>query len=572
MTRACLAPAMPTTARPADRTTSASGNGVERTLRALMTSVDPAADDLLLIAASSSSAPLRVGAIRALARRPTPAGHGELIQRWQELADDARATLVTEAERPALAASIEALISGANTRRASQAIRFADECSAVATIPVLARRALATSGEEASEAAAICLKLSRVLRARIDQGPQGGGIDYSDPAFARRSAVIALQEALERYNEHRLDTLIDALLETVSHADEALLEALNNTTHQAHVALIQRLQHAQGDGVAKLLQLLLCEAKTPRSACEAFVKRTDLKTLDYVLGAMASRVNQRATENLKQIDNFAWLAEDNLGELLRWKEQTLAGAVRVAAASSVSRRSLVTLIEYVLAAGAIEPEPLVGALARRAAADAIAVAPSHLVARAIQLALEDSDPKVAATAVRLIRSKKLPGAERTLVSLLDHEDEVVRRSAQSSLKGVTYSKLRDLVGTLREDQLRRAGAIVGKADPLAVEQLNAELRAGAAQRRLEAIEMAEMLGLVDDVLDRLIDLAADSDSAVRCEAARVLGNTAGSKAVVRCLATRLKDPSIAVRSAAEKSLVKLDRMEHAVMMAAGELP
>ena len=553
-----MAPGTPTAAQPAVTPPS----GVERTLRALVTAVDPAADSLLLVAAVSNEPELRVGAVRALARRATTAGHAALVDRWQSLAADARATLLAEAERPSLVASLEGFLTGDNPKRSEQALMFVRHGLVISAIPALVRRAI-KNGPDAATAGAIAVELARTLQQRQLTPPGQRGENHVDPAFARGAAIAALTEAVQGGLASR--PLLDAWLEIVSGSDETLLQVLRDRSHAAHAGVIDRLGNASGQGLVALMHSLLGDATTPRWVLEAIAARADADCLDLLLAPFAERVGLRVTQNLAKLKTFGWLAEERLGELLAWTERTLTGAVRGAAASGVSRRLLTQLIEYVLAAGGLDVGPGVGEQARLAAAEAIDRIPPHLAARAMDFALQDPAPPVAAAAGRLVKKKQLPGAAKTRVEMRDHPDDSVRQAAQGSLKGINYGSLRDAAPSLTDDQLRRAGAIVGKADPLALERLPAELRAGAAPRRIAAVEMTETLGVVDEVSENLIKLTRDKDAGVRAEAARVLGVSLGGGQVVRRLAELLTDPAIAVRDAAERSLMKLDQLEHVVL-------
>ena len=95
---------------------------------------------------------------------------------------------------------------------------------------------------------------------------------------------------------------------------------------------------------------------------------------------------------------------------------------------------------------------------------------------------------------------------------------------------------------------------MAKGDGKAADSLAAELAAGPAGRRLQALDMAEQMGLIPELTPSILARVNDSDTGVRVEAIRLLGQADESEDVIQALRHALRDRSPAVVSAARESL------------------
>ncbi len=100
--------------------------------------------------------------------------------------------------------------------------------------------------------------------------------------------------------------------------------------------------------------------------------------------------------------------------------------------------------------------------------------------------------------------------------------------------------------------------LIAKADPNAAATLTAELRAGAAERRLRTLDLIGLMGLAGELTPALIKRAhEDPDAGVRAEAVTLLGDAPKLPSVLETLEEALSDKSSPVRSAAKASLERL---------------
>lgn len=528
--------------RSEDNTQRSGPVGVERTLRVLLRSESPLAGTLLTAAVDSTLPELRLGAIRAIARRTEIAEHAALVDAWPRLDAAARAALAESDARTQLRANLEPLLRDPEVDRRANVAEVALACRSTETLPAVVEAACDASGPVQRRLAEVALGLAKTLRQQIDAGVSGG----RDPAFARRAAVNALAAAVNAYGRHRCDDLVRAFLLLTPYNEPAFSRALHNLNDPAHDALIDALRACESSAIGELLAAGLKDLSAPTSLLEIAATHREPDALGRLMHAIGLPIGARVTQNASRIEEFAWADPDHRGVLLRLDGEAQGAAVQLAAASGLSRREVAAIVRLLLEAGEER--------GRFEAARAIDRLPDHLGHELLQIALLDESPPVAARAAKQLRRKGLPDATATLVDLLDHEAAEVRAAAQDELPEMRFPAYRDDFDAMSTEEQQAAGAIVAKADPDAAAALLAELTAGPAERRIRALDMVEKMDLVGLLLDSLLDRVDDGDTGVRVEVARMLGNTTPSPPVVRALRGAAADASPAVRSVARASL------------------
>lgn len=524
--------------------------GIELTLQTLLRSTNPVATELLLIALESSDGALRVGAVRALAMRDDVAGHRGLVERFPRLSADARAAIVDVPSRAPLATALSAMIRPKTPKLARRAAELAVLWGATPTLAAIVEAAQWPASDLADAFSKAALSLARRLEERIREHDPTQRTEGEDPAFARRAAVNALAVALDRFDTHRSVDLLEALLLLTPSDEPALLRALRHEEHVAHDALLARLKGSTSHGALRVLAQVLADITATQRLIDIAADRSDPAGLALLLGFVGYPVGLRLRENCQRIEAFAWLDPERKKRLLDLPALAQATAVTIAAASNASRQQVAELILLLLDAD--QPG------AALAACRAIDSLPSRLAAEPLQLALANADAGVVAAAAAMLRRKKCPGAFQVLVDLLDHSDNRVRTAAQRSLRELSYASFRDSRHEMSLEAQRRVGQLVGKADPLVVPSLKAELNAAAVSRRLAALDLVDVMGAAEGLAEVLSErVLCDTDVGVRVEVASLLGRVSPLPSVLGALQEAAEDRSPAVRSAAVKSLQRL---------------
>lgn len=531
--------------------TAVSTNGIERSLRTLLRSPNPRATQLLVVALGSNESSLRCGAVRALAMRPDPEASRALVERFHQLAADARAALSDVDHHSPLAKALTPMIRPATPRLARRALEVATAWGLCEALPLAVEAATWPDCQYSAEFAANALSLASKLEREIaDFDPRVTGDSdphRCDPAFARRASVNALSLALSRFAEHHSQTLIDALLLLTPSDEPALRDALREEGHPAHGQVVESLRTSNCRGVLGVLAAALGDPGSPQVLLDIAAARDDPDGLQQIFEKVGVPVGLRVRENCAMISSFAWVGEERCDVLLRLPGKAQATAVEMAAASACDPEDVADTLSAVIEWGDA-PGPLV-------ACRAVEKLPPRVAEAPLRHALEGDDPAVLAAAAKLLRPKGYPNAVGLLVRLLDHGDLRVRDTAGKALKELSYVAFRDTVKNLPRDKQRVVGELVGKADPMAAATLRSEIAAGPVSRRLQALELIYLMDLADELAaDIAAQLLKDKDIGVRVEAARLLAQAAPIEEVIEALEETSRARESSVASAAASTL------------------
>jgi HEAT repeat protein len=523
----------------------AAPRGIQRTLRTLQGCANPSATDTLVAALDAAAPDIRIGAVRAIALRPDLRGHDALAGRFESLTPDEQDELVACPQRATMRSTMGRLVTARRGAAARQVVELAVRLGEVTALPAVVEVACSPDHPAGAAAATATLDLAKLLWHRLERRDP----ELPDPAFVRRPAVNALAKGVDQFAKHRRVEIIEAMLYLSPHDEPTLVRAMRDKSHPASGAIRDALRAATGEGVTALLAAILRDTTSADDLLMIATQRSDLAGLEGLHSRLGWPLGVRVAMNAARIGALPWLAEQRRDVVLSLSPVAQASAIEFAAATQSPRDAVAAAIGLVLERGTD--------IGRTAAAKALATVPARLAAAPLMKAIDDPLAGVARAAAALLRSKDVPDATRILIGKLDDSDESVRRAAQRSLSELSYATYRDHYHDLSPDERRRAGALVAKADPLALASLKAELTAGAVDRRLRGLELVEAMGVAEPLWQALLARLDDRDAAVRAEASRLLGEVPPRDAVIAALAQRARDRSSAVRSAAASALERL---------------
>ncbi len=516
-------------------------NGLALTFEILTATVNDAAIEVLVSGLDSRDRGVRDGCVAGLLRRRNAAGHREILcrlhetgEQWRALIDEFGARLVT-ALRHAVVGRDDQLC-----ENACRAILWSNNYD---LIPALITRAEDASHNNSDRAAATVLQLveelGRQLAARRTQ-PGGRDLDR-----LRLNVESTLERSVLRFPEHERAELIKAFLLVADRENPTLRKILEDPLHAVHRAVVQWLIAGEERPIIDLLISFLGDATPPRAAIQLVGKRADATFITRLIHKVDEALTPALERGLKQLDHIAWLQE-GCQSLSALDDDGQAAAIELSMISGISAADKFGVLERVLQGGTVG--------GRRAACEAMEEFNGDRANRLIVQALEDSDPRVQASAARQLRRRAIPGAVTRLIQLIDSPSSVVRDAAQDSLTEFNFERYVANYDLLGEAMQRSSGALVVKIDPTAIDRLVRELAAPARSRRIRGVAMAESMGVVADVGYRLLQLLQDEDHFVRKEAARVLHqyDTPATRKALKQLA--LGDRSVAVQQAATESL------------------
>ncbi|WP_145283772.1 HEAT repeat domain-containing protein [Pirellulimonas nuda] len=524
-------------------------HGLERTLRVLASTKNGAAADVLDAGLRSPQEDIAGGAAMALLRRRDPASRERLVRGYSGLRRSVRPVLHTPEAVRRIRSDLSRFILGDDQSLTRDACRMAVDATDLELLPPIAEAAAGGGRLYAPLLAAAALRLATelgLLDVAANPATQRSGVD---PAFLRRAAYLKLAEAADSFPQHGRLELVEALLHVSTPRDEAARRIISTPSHPCHAPLIDSLRQTRAvQGIDIVIDLWL-DAAAPTAVRRVAIERGDRAFVGRLLSYVGAEPGPRVLEALtRDAAQFRWLTKPDVQLLCSLTGEQQAAAAALAYAGRLQPGTLRELLHGLLKYGSVN--------GRVAACRGLVRLPSGASHEPLILALADDAPAVVAQAAAVAKACRLPDAEARLVSLLDHPAERVRHAAQSELTGLRFDLYRDLYPRLTPQLREAAGRLVAKADPRAIEQVEACLRQPAVNPRLLALEWVEAMGIQRQCAPALIALLHVSDTGVQAEAARLLGGSDRPDAA-RALAELADASSSVLRDAVRASLKQL---------------
>jgi HEAT repeats len=532
--------------------------GLETTFSVLAKTQNEAAARVLLRGIDVSDRDVQIGALRALLARRSAAGQRELVGRWHTLSQRWKNIIAESGDRLS-----NAIREG--LRRADKQLHK-NSCDAILDlrdydmVAALLTAAEDKSSERAKHAAETLLLLADALCEELLAPGDYRNRRHLQEARARMTS--ALEQSVERFEQHKHREIAEAFLMLAEHSNAVLKHVLQDPHNRAYVTLIHLLSHSQRHGVMRLILDSIDDPLAPSAAYSILARRQDIRFVRHMLMRFAEEVPQTARRNLKRIDSFGWLSDD-LSLLAALNGAQQCGAIHLTMASGMSRLAVFHVVDFILTNGKVEGRrEAVSCLSDFKGADANA---------AVVQALDDEDPTVRATAVRQLRDRGIHGAMATLLSLVDCPDAPVREAVRESLGEYTFERFQTAFATMDDETLAETGLFVKRADPNAIASLQAELKSSIRVRRTRALQMAVAMTAVEECEAIIISLLHDDDQVIRATAAESLA-LSPSATSRKALDKTLDDHCQTVREAAQKTLAFFDSQAAFGPTALGPLP
>ena len=533
--------------------------GLPRSLRVLASTENGAAADVLLAALESADETIRAGAARGLVVRKSKEDHRRLLLALPRCKADVPRALKDEGILKRIRPAMIAAIKSDEKDLCQSACRFGVEAEDHRVLPTIAEAAIDPEHPFQLGLCTASLQLARSLSAWIEARQQGVDDRNEDPAFVRRPALHSLGMAVDRFGAHGRLELIDAFLMITTSGDPVLRRILNDETHPAREPLIEGLLTSRGYGAMDVLVGAMEDVDEAQWLLELAATRCDRPYVDRLLGRLGERPGVRAIENARRLSQFGWTDPARAELLLSLDGPQQAAAMRLMSAADSGPDRRVELATLLLRKGRDA--------GRVAACEALRRVQSPQMTELLEIALNDTWPDVVAMAASQLRRHDYPDALTRLVMLLDHDAEVVRKTVQDSLAEFSFAAYRKIYRNLDPAQRAAAGRLVGKADPEAIATVGKDLDSPIPKRQLASLDLIGEMGLVDRLLDQVINALTDKDAGVRAEAARVLGASTEQRAI-EALAGVLHDPTDGVRAATRESLEQMDSLDVAEQLVA----
>jgi HEAT repeat protein len=523
--------------------------GIIRTAQVLAKSPNRAVLPVLLAGLKSSRAEIRAATIRAAIRRHERATHAQLIEHFTFLSESDRIVL-SDAHRSMphhAATALKAAILEGDANHCKNACRIIAISGDVDLIPVLVKAVEDKKHHYRTDVAATILELATQVQQELNLWASGDRTAPHDPSFKRHHVLVPLEQSMSRFAQHRRQEILDAFLLLAPVDNNTLNKILRDTNHPCHASVVSELTSTQDFGIMERLVEMLRDTDTPPAALKIISRRSDERFVDILLNGLKRPVPIRVLHNMKSLNHVAWL-EESRELLLELDSRAQAIAVELALASGLDRGALFEFLAFLLQHGLTD--------ARRACCQALTKYDSPKADELVLAMLDDPDANVQASAVRQLRTRRVPDALQRLVALLDSRSPEVRDAARTSLAEFNFTRYRTMFDMLDEHSAHTTGVLVHKIDPSVQQKLAEELLSPSATIKLRGIEMAVAMEATNDVQQQLIDLVAHENVAVRKEAIVALANCQ-SDPVVATLKLAATDPVHSIAEAAHQSLAKL---------------
>jgi hypothetical protein len=523
-----------------------SSSPLQTTFTVLAESRNEAAVGTLVAGLENPDETIFSGVLQALVARRSKSGHLEVVRRWHELSESDR-KIVYEGRARLSSALRDAVLS-------DDGQLFTNTCDIVELFgefdltPTLVTLAEDQKNPHALGATKLVVRLIDRL-AEMIHGPRDYN-DRRDPELMRRFVMESLERSVERFRTHERSELIEAFV-ILGGVDNSLLNSIvDDPRHACYITVLHTLNTSTNSGVLDYLVDSLGRERCPQSILSLVGKRSDPSFVARLLKLGDETLPPKTLRNLGKLRALAWL-EPEATAIDGFDEAQQVCSVRLARYAGVKQDEFLDFAEQVFLKGLPD--------ARLVACEVMTGIQGDRANRLVLKAIKDEEPRVQAAAASQLRDRHIPGTTPLLIELLDSPHEVVRAATREALSEFSFENF--LVGYegLSDDARRKTGELVFKVDQQAITLLAEELVSKSRTSRLRGVEIAEALGLVPQIEERLITLLSDEDHLVRAAAADAL-QFAPTSEVKQALEYAASDKSSLVQKAAKESLAVLGNL------------
>lgn len=331
---------------------------------------------------------------------------------------------------------------------------------------------------------------------------------------ARRAVLNSLRDSLKRYSDHRNRHIVNAYLLLCPMQEELLERLLSDALAPTFPAVSEFLQNDESESVQEIVRHRMTSARAPVAVLTTLSKRQDLEFLEPLLDFLQQNWSRPIELNCKRLRQVSWL-EDKIDLLPRMDEAAQVGALQIALHSGLSQLAKFRVTKLLLLDG--KPE------ARRDAALALSEFHGTEANSLMTEALTDEDPAVQAAVVPQLRDRGIPGGLSHLIDFAASPHAEVRYAVGRAMPEFQFGRFWDAYPHLSEEVRETTADMVRRLDPEAKAKLVLELQGGISSRQLQAVRIAMLMGMVDEVESELISLAKTGEIEVKAEAIHALG-------------------------------------------------
>lgn len=484
-----------------------------KTFGVLSSSASPEAMNLLIAALESSLESISLAAAGALLDRDGTQGQREILTRFPQLLPAVQQSLQARAER--FDAQLRQLLVQGSSEQRKEGIEAVRRLHAVDQIPQLIQLLCRNDLPDLDSVAACLADLVNLVEEEVRQTSV---TDASrNIVMSRRDRALAhLDQAISQ----RYESLVvkDPVIEGVLILGPATHNTVKKVLWQAAADCRERagrmLMTSTHPKVMRQVLETLRQSYPHPKAFEAVATRTDIEFLCELISAAYAKSSGTLEKNLKQIEHLAWLEGPNppfdlIPQALQPALLSLVYCTKVAP----EFKSLTQ--DWLLRHG--------GPAGRMAAADKAALVDEDVIQDVLVESLDAADENVQAWAVTQLREHAVPATFGLLLERLESPSPEVRDAVRAELSDFNLERVLGLLDELDQSAALRVGELLRKIDETALRKLQHDLQHAVRPKRIRAAMSVVKLGYQQDLLQPLLDLAADQDFLIRRTMAELLG-------------------------------------------------
>ena len=354
--------------------------------------------------------------------------------------------------------------------------------------------------------------------------------------------VRALEDAAAGFARHRRPEIIEALLMCANRECRVVHNLLQNEGNTGAAETLSILQESQRPSIMRLLASFLDSSFPPKAACRVIGQRRDAAFLNVLLERVGRTPVEDWGAQLRRLDQLPWL-EQPQHVLAGLSDAQAATAVRLTQYAEVDDEALERVACFARHGGPATRLAAIAALKQ--------IAGEEVDFELIE-SLGDDVPRVRAAAVQALYERDPQRHLTLLLGLMDDRSPEVEQAVRDCLQGLTMRQLLQNFGQLDCGSAASLSWLAFRMDPDARIALHAALTSPARNKRLRAAEIVRCGGMVDAMLEEMLQLADDDEHMIRRLSIESLAGSSSPAAAAR-VRQALTDPSDIVREAARQA-------------------
>ena len=487
-------------------------------LRALVSSPNLAADDVLLEALALGDPGEKRAVLRALGQRATSPGAGRLIRQFDELPESVRLMMLEEIGQFHTALRVTAKSDDMAERIAAMKLILAGRqgrlCFALS-------ENLRAADEEVAQTAADCLVgLARWVSAevrRLQSSPhlETAPADHARVCRERPDIEQSVARAADGLRGSQSTDLIRAALLLADHTASPTLAILTTPRHAAQGSMLRRLSEPPESEHADAFLLAAAVGGLRGIFAHVMSHITNPATLDSLTRRTYWMKDHRVAVAVAGFTRGAWLDSstlaseiirrpaDQLGQLAEW-------VCRSGAHEGVQDERLKQLLE-----AAADP-------AARLAILRAALARQGMSTDILLLLAKDADESIARMAVREIVRRRPVDSEAMLLPLLSTAAPTVRQVISRAIGQRTFNNFWDRFERLTPPLRLSAGRALLRLLPDATQRLGRKIISGDIPSKMRGLQIIEELSCAQDLREVVSAMTSHDDPRIRSKAVLLL--------------------------------------------------